>query len=153
MEFKTDFGEETYNEYLKFTVVRNPWQRMLSQYKKTESKKNGISFKDWVINSFVKKSGNMNERFYKPCMWWISDNGNNEMDYIIRYENLDEDFSKLLSKIGIDDIKLNKVKMLPGWSDVDDIDSQNYRDYYSDETKKIIEENFKSDIEEFGYEF
>jgi len=153
-EIKALFGKKVYNEYLKFTVVRNPWQRMLSQFKKTEDKRNGMYFVDWVKKSFVSKDRNMNNRFYKPCMWWISDdNGNNEMDYIIRFENLDKDFSKLLSKIGIDDIKLNKVKMLPSWASRDDIDSQNYRDYYDNETRELIAINFKSDIEEFGYEF
>lgn len=150
-EIKGFFGEETYNEYLKFTVVRNPWQRMLSQFKKTQDKKDGMPFKDWVIKSFVLKDRNMDERFYKPCKWWID----NEMDYIIRYENLDEDFSKLLDKIGIDNsLKLEKVKMLPSWNNsADDIDSVNYQDYYNEETKKIIENNFKEDIEEFGYDF
>ena len=103
------------------------------------------------MKSFVLNDRNMDERFYKPCKWWI-DGG---VDYIIKYENLDEDFSKLLDKIGIDDsLKLDKVKMLPGWNNWgDDIDSVNYQDYYDEETKKIIEHNFKEDIEEFGYEF
>lgn len=150
-EIKSFFGEKIYNEYFKFTVVRNPWQRMLSQFKKTQDKKNGMSFKGWIHKSFVLNDRNMDERFYKPCKWWI-DGG---VDYIIKYENLDEDFSKLLDKIGIDDsLKLDKVKMLPGWNNWgDDIDSVNYQDYYDEETKKIIEHNFKEDIEEFGYEF
>ena len=93
-EIKSFFGEKIYNEYFKFTVVRNPWQRMLSQFKKTQDKKNGMSFKGWIHKSFVLNDRNMDERFYKPCKWWI-DGG---VDYIIKYENLDEDFSKLLDK-------------------------------------------------------
>ena len=155
VELKSFFGEDVYDEYLKFTIVRNPWQRMLSQYKKTDSKKNGVTFRDWIINSFVKKNGSMTERFYKPCMWWISDSdGKNEMDYIIRYENLEEDFNMLLKKLGITDkIKLQKVNPLPKLQKDDDIDTKNYQNYYDEETKKIINDNFKEDIEEFGYEF
>tara|TARA_R100000315_G_scaffold60191_1_gene36643 strand:- start:325 stop:981 length:657 start_codon:yes stop_codon:yes gene_type:complete len=151
IEIKGYFGNQTYDDYFKFTVVRNPWQRILSQFKKTQDKKDGMSFSDWVQKSFVDLERNMSERFYKPCTWWIKD----EMDYIIRYENLDEDFKKLLSKIGISNsIKLEKVKMLPGWNHWgDDIDSVNYQNYYDETTKKIIEKNFKDDIERFGYEF
>ena len=44
--------------------------------------------------------------------------------------------------------------MLPGWNHWgDDIDSVNYQNYYDETTKKIINDNFKEDIEEFGYEF
>ena len=60
----------------------------------------------------------------------------------------------LLKKLGITDkIKLQKVNPLPKWQKDDDIDTKNYQNYYDEETKKIINDNFKEDIEEFGYEF
>ena len=96
----------------------------------------------------------MNTRFYEPCTWWISDKRYQiDVDYIMRFENLEEDFNKLLEKVGIKDkIELPHINPMPRNVD-SDIKSSSYKSYYDDDTKKIIEVYFKSDIEEFGYEF
>ena len=66
-----------------------------------------------------------------------------EVDYLIRFETIEEDMVKLkglgvpLSKLA----KHNSSRHEP------------WRDYYNDETVEKVRTHFKEDIERFGYEY
>jgi chondroitin 4-sulfotransferase 11 len=75
---------------------------------------------------------------------WITDeNGKVFVDTIYRYENLENDFADMRNRIGIQATlpKKNTTK------------HKNYREYYTEETKKLVAELYKDDIEMFGYVF
>ena len=66
------------------------------------------------------------------------------VDFIGKFENLETDFEYICKKIGVNGIKLphkNKTQR------------KNYRDYYNENTKTIIANWYKKDIDYFGYEF
>lgn len=146
------------NNYFKFAFVRNPWDRMVSLW--AYCKKRNIKpvadtdFKECIVNLeglFCK----VPQRYYSnsqrkinllyPQYHFISDwYGNNILDFIGRFENLQEDFNTICDKIGISQQQLpykNKSK------------HKHYTEYYDDETKQIVAEKYAKDIEYFGYEF
>jgi len=146
-------GKKKWDSVYKFTVVRNPWAKVVSQYKfrtktnKSKMKENPISFKDWVIKVFKE-----NDDFYYKCrpllfapqVFWLKNyDGIIDVDNIIRFENLNEEFSEVAKHIGIDsDLPhLNSTKR------------SKYTDYYDEETKKIVADWFWEDIKTFGYTF
>jgi|TARA_Y100000034_G_scaffold38117_1_gene46826 chondroitin 4-sulfotransferase 11 len=107
------------------------------------------------LNFFIKNI--LNEPFFmstyeEALMFWpqtdfICDNkGEMRIDFIGRFENLQEDFNVVCDKIGIDarplpHLSASKPKIKP------------YRQYYTEKTKKIVAEKYKKDIEYFGYKF
>jgi hypothetical protein len=65
------------------------------------------------------------------------------VDYIGKYENLQDDFDEICRQIGINASLTHKNKSK----------HKDYREYYNDYTRNLIEEAFKEDIEMFGYSF
>ena len=137
------FDEKNWNwdDYFKFSFVRNPWDRTISVYKYLLKLKN----KSWV-REYLKETGSFSE-YVKHGRYYPSqaDQLNNISDfYIGKFENLQEDFNIVCDKIGITKQQLphkNPTK------------HKHYTEYYDDETKSIIAEKYAKDIEYFGYEF
>ncbi len=139
-----------FENYFKFTIVRNPWDRLLSNYFFRKYNFNDefiqdMSFKEWVVNS---KTGDYS---FENCLskrkqldWIIDMNEEILVDFIGRFENLQQDFNTICDKIGIPRQQLphkNSTK------------HKHYTEYYDEETKQIIAEKYAKDIEYFGYKF
>ena len=67
-----------------------------------------------------------------------------EVDYIIRFENLQEDFLKVCNDLNLEDIKLLGIHST---------EHNHYSTYYNSKSKDIIYKIFKKDIVDFNYEF
>jgi len=151
-----DYQRENVNEwnsYFKFSFVRNPFDFLVSYYifrmkmingelGRTErfmSKKyKNSNFKSWVCNNFF------NDPRVMTYFDFLSINEKIELDYIGKFENFQEDFNIICDKIGIPQQQLphiNKSK------------HKHYTEHYDDETRELVAEKYKKDIEYFGYEF
>jgi hypothetical protein len=162
-----EINEDNKN-YFKFTFVRNPWARLVSQYYFNRSKndKDGLDrtlYRNSTFLDFVKS----NKEFYLSSHWcsysptleklhtkkypfvnqidWITNqSGEIQVDFVGKLENLQDDFNIVCDKIGIPSQKLphkNKSK------------HKHYTEYYNEETKQIVAEKYARDIEYFGYKF
>ncbi len=145
-------GSNKWNKVYTFTIVRNPWDKVVSHFhyriktNQTNLKNKPIDFKDWVKLAY----GSQDPFYYdKPKMFmpqlnWITDEqGNILVDCICRFENLTEDFTNVCQIIG-KNVTLPHVKASK---------RGNYREYYDDATIEIIAEWFRKDIEHFDYHF
>jgi len=144
---KIKVNNEQYTSYYKFTFVRNPWERAFSWYKNV--------MRDEIHKSNHKIKGNLSLKYFlrryagkgmlRPQTYWIkSFNGEINLDYIGRFENLTEDFNKICMNLGIDQIKLpHKVKG----------SSEDYREHYDEEAINIVKFVYKEEIKMFNYSF
>lgn len=158
MDYKELFSKRTFNNYYKFTFVRNPWDRLVSTY--FFLKTGGLTEQDaaWTsdhlghyedFGSFVKEwvtEENISNslHFQHQHIFLENEQGNIEVDFIGRFENLEVDFKVITKKLGI-----NRNLMRTNTSNRD----KDYRGYYDNETKAIVSKVYEKDIFRFNYEF
>ena len=99
-------------------------------------------FEDFCYN--FEKSGWSKDIHFKPQFDFVSIDEKISVDFIGRFENLNDDYQKVLHNIGSDSLPLPHIHKS---------NRERYRNYYTEETKEIVGEFYKKDIEEFGYEF
>jgi hypothetical protein len=143
--------KELLNEYFVWTTVRNPYSRTVSMWKflkKYRQISRKLSFNDF-INYLHLDLLNLNRAHEKHPLGQIdfieSLIGSIEnLDFVGRLENIQQDFNNVCDKIGIPQQQLphkNKSK------------HKHYTEYYDDETRSIVAEKYAKDIEYFGYKF
>jgi len=134
-----DWSMMDLSNYFSFTFVRNPWDRIVSDY---------LFFKirsDMSLKEFIVKEGVSDPTHVLPQMYFIKKrNGEIGLDFIGRFENLQCDFNTVCDKIGIERQTLPHMLKKQ---------REHYSFYYDDETVELIAKKYKEDIEYFGYEF
>ena len=146
---------QKYEDYFSFTFVRNPWCRAVSDY---FWMKRHLNLEDTFKNYLLLKGNFDTQRLRYPHSnkkgrgdhivpqsdFILNSNGEQIVDFIGRFETLQQDFDIVCDKIGIARQQLphkNKTK------------HKHYTEYYDDETRQIVAEKYAKDIEYFGYEF
>jgi hypothetical protein len=145
------FNPEKYKDYFKFAFVRNPWARIVSCYcQKVENKTSnwkhyyGECFDkgfDYFVDFVAKKDLTTADRHIRLQTSLIPVN---EVDFIGRLENFEEDFKYVLKVLKLDNRKIPKKNSS---------NHAHYSRYYNERTKEIIAQKYKADIEAFGYQF
>ena len=134
-QIKINF-KEVYNSYRKFTIIRNPYDKMVSWYfylKRNLGDYNVIEFNDWIKDPSKFWHADDPISFLKPQCDWID----NTVE-IIKFENLDNELNKFFNK------KIN----LPI---INKSNHNYYLEYYNDESLNIIYNKYKEDFEQFNY--
>ena len=134
-EIKRKF-KNSYNNYRKFTIIRNPYDKMVSWYfylKRNLGDYNVIKFNDWIKDPSKFWHANDPISFLKPQYKWID----NTVD-IIKFENLNEELNKFF----------NKQINLPI---INKSNHEHYLEYYNEESLNIIYNKYKEDFKKFNY--
>ena len=147
----------------KFAFVRNVWDRHLSNYIHFKS----ITKEHWLYKYDSRTAAEVqafpdfkqfclgfknrfNKFHFQPQHLWVYDGDNLELDFVGRYELIDYHFDRLCKKLrdrGFDemrDLKLPCKNKHP---------HEHYTKYYDEESIAAVAEQYKKDIELFGYEF
>ena len=147
IQMKEKFPKE-WLEYFKFTLVRNPYDLLVSRYHWSRDLQKIDWYKNHTFKEFVIciNKNTVRPEWTKPTSQYNSlcIDQKLDIDFIARFENLQQDFNTICDKIGIPRQQLphkNKTK------------HKHYTEYYDDETKEIVAEKYAKDIEYFGYEF
>ena len=171
-----------FDDYYKFSISRNPWDRMVSYYRKNVC--NPIAapyvdaeFNDWIKMAFVDKEtpeykmrvdkryshkGGVYEREHDgirnidEVYFYIKDeDGKIGVDYVIDFKFLSIGFSNVMRRLGIN-AQLEELPQMR--SDIKTHEGKffnikTYHDMYNSESIDIISKAFSNDIKMFGYTY
>ena len=103
-ERRMEIGRKQFETYFKFGFVRNPWDRVVSLYERTEAlqlrdKMTFEEFVDWIQYSSATCIHSSPHRYQLD--WFVDPNGNVLADFIGKFERLDEDWAFVAQKLGI----------------------------------------------------
>ena len=147
--------------YFKFAFVRNSWDRLVSIYhyrvltNQTQLGKRPIPFKDWAKKICERDPFYYNSQlmFATQLHYLTDEKGDMLIDYIGRFESLQQDFDTVCDKISASQGPFLPRQERQGLPHINATKHQHYTDYYDDEIRQIVAETHKEDIEYFEYEF
>lgn len=171
--FATDIseviGDQMFNEYTTFSVVRNPFDRLVSWYWmlklrsfeeenpdviETAGDKVNFALIDALnehastFEEFVSLSEDhlcsLFKRFFFNQLDYLSEDNNVIVDHVLKFESLNDDFAKFAKQQGITNT-LSHINKTPRKAD--------YHSYYSDASQQIVAERFQRDLDYFNYRF
>lgn len=154
-------GDEVWNKYFKFCVIRNPFEKLVSAYHFYEllvDRANGLrKAKLMLAHGLIpSKSRDAIKRFRKwvAWTWWFNDrknyliDGEVCMDFFIRYEFLTEDLKTVCERL---DIPYRPQKMPRFNSQIRPRDRK-LAEYYDTKTTEKVCKRFQFEMEHFGYD-
>lgn len=147
------------NTYFSFSVVRNPYARLVSEYHYCKFKysryiKNLNNFKEFVFEIKDKFNDILKEKeknhlyvsHYLPQYIFTHNYRKLQIvDKVYKLENLKNDWIEICKKLNIEK---ELIKIEKNSTDF----SYNYEDYYTEELKEIVYELYKDDFEIFSYD-
>lgn len=139
-------GESVWNSYYKFSVERNPWDKMVSMY---WWRKFQYKIED-DFASFCRKAVQSPDNVY-TCpsdFHFYTIDSRLCVDKVIQFESLLNDFSSVCEHLG-----LGAVDALPRAKAKIRKEKRHYSEYYDDELRELIARRFQSEIDLFGYKF
>lgn len=166
--YADELDPDIFERFFKFAVVRNPWERLLSDYnyqiKKSRERRSKLhvfsedgavrDFPTWVETVLTAPfsyapaewGGDVSPHIHRwsPQVDWISVGGAVRVDFICRLENLEIDFDQVCDRLGLPPLR---VPHRNGRLHL------HYSRYFDATTREVVRDYYRRDIEKFGYEF
>ncbi len=155
-EFKT---------YFKFTFVRNPWEKEVSDWFFHLSKGKKLSFEEYINMYFTEENqyyipsnqlpptSDINWYWHRHQLDWISLGGRTPaVNFIGRFENLQKDFYKVCKYLRLPKKRLGHYPRTE-YTVRRDKNPRAYRSFYNSRTRKLVAEFYAKDIALFKYSF
>jgi len=147
-QYKSVLGQEMWNNLFTFSFVRNPWDRYISwiKFEDNEQLEKGIQPPKDIdhqrLFQRILHSRHSGQGAY--CDMLFDKDGELLVDFVGKFENLQDDFNVICDKIDRPRFKLfhkNKTSHRPYW------------EYYDQKSIDLVYRMHHRDIEYFGYTF
>jgi hypothetical protein len=155
-QIREEVGDDIFKNFYKFTIVRNPWDKIVSQFMYMQKRRDlrefsGMKEDDSLkvyLSLILKKKHVQWEHQYK---FFLDDNGEPLVDYIGRFEKFDNDVKQILKKRNLNKTMFGlRNRKIPHYYKSK---REHYRYYFDEESSEMVQEMYKKDIELLGYKF
>lgn len=144
-------GEHEYDRYFKFVFVRNPYDLLVSLYFYIREHRehrlykvaSTVDFSDFVKRYVASSPEKQTDFIYDP------QTGSSLVNYVGRVETLRDDLEQISKALSLpdlaDEVGYDNPSLLREHKD--------YRSYYDEETRFLVSDFFKRDLDDLGYCF
>ena len=165
--------EKELDEYTIFTIIRNPWDRVLSNFFYSVGEGRARTWMDGAttfaayldnVKKTYESNGGLDKKLSKGSLrhtsvnsigYWI--NGYSGPVHELRFETLSQDWNEFKGNIGIQTalphVNKNTSKSKKSKKQFARSYNSNYRDFYTVSERDLVRELYKGDIEKYGYTF
>ena len=149
VDVKEKLGAEKFNSYYKFAFIRNPFDLLVSLYEYIRGSK---------VHRYHEKVKGMS--FKEFLQWHIENDPPRQIDFVInkqndllvdfigKFESLEEDVSTVIETLNLDVNKSLKHK-----NPSKKRQNKDYKNYYDQESRRLVENYFDQDLELGSYSF
>ena len=150
-QVREEVGRDVFRAYYKFAFVRNPWDRVVSQFAYMQRRPDLMDYVGMTSNTEFKAYLEL-IRLKEHVQWMpqvqflLDHDGSLLVDRIGRLESFNEDCAQIFDTLGL------TLDQLPGHANRSK--RQAFQYYYSDsEAIEVVADIFAEDISFLGYEF
>jgi hypothetical protein len=153
MKYVPDF-----RDYFSFAIVRNPWERLVSEYAWRAGNTSDtrafdvLGLKKPTFEKFVRCLGDIdfgnysqpqvNHLYPQSCFTHVG--GEQVVTHIGRFEQFEASINEIRQKLGMDLVTIPKLNKSS---------HRHYSYYYTHKTKEIVESVYRDDIKLYGYTY
>ena len=143
-------GEEVFRGYFKFAIVRNPWDKVISQWRYLSQRPGLRDYlgvpPDATLAQYLDSIATSDHVQVMPQADFVCDgDGQLMVDRLGRFETLETDARAIFTRIGLSEARLPHVTRSERAAD--------YRTYCDAGTRGRVAETYARDIALFGYNF
>ena len=144
--------DEQWGSYYKFTVERNPWDKVVSEYYWKMAREPQLNKYNNDIDNFRYFVENVFGKWYAAPRDWELYTYNNRLvvDQVIEYSKLNQQLVQMFNE------KLNlplTEEMISGTNKKSGYRKKHYTELYADDLIDIVANGYRKEIQQFGYKF
>ena len=154
-EIRKIVSKEVWDNYFKFTIIRNPWEVMVSGYwwnyrhggANNPRGHTPALAPDLKNKKYIKMFSQKVRSRHTNCRYYFDNSGIPMANYYIRYSSLQEDYTHVCGILGIPHSELPKLKSSHKKG------NKPYWEYFDNDTRDYVATRCTRTIEYFNYEF
>jgi len=140
-QIRARIGPETWDSYFKFTVERNPWDKVVSAYYWDRKQERSLPFREFVLSGTPLES-----QFDRYAV-----SGRVAMDRILRYDRLYAGLTELSERLALPEDVGETMKSMAAKGGYRP--SREVQALYDEETRELVEICFAREIRLLGFTF
>ena len=148
-QIRREVGRQRFESYFKFSVVRNPFDRLVSQFSYMRRRPDLRAFigmdRAAPFDEYLQLIGQNRHVQWEPQTSFLyDDEGALLVDFVARFEDIEQDMARVIERLGLDCDSLPNVNPIPRGP---------YQSYYTERSRRQVERMYREDLTQFQYAF